>query len=125
MLRIKTLLAKSSVANSLKAFAKVMKVLFIVSVCVVTMADIANATEMSAEQTNMKLQPENTANEKFVVVRPGGNMAELCKSFCLDKESCVAIYYREGDNKYFFYNSYLFLLKDATGFNTTFKIWTK
>ncbi|NER36357.1 MAG: hypothetical protein F6J93_20645 [Oscillatoria sp. SIO1A7] len=100
-------------------------VLFLVGVSIVTMADVANATEMSAYEHDMKLAPLGTAKEEFVAVRPGGDMEELCESFCLDKETCAAIYYREGESRCYFYNSYGFSLKPATGYNTTFKIWTK
>jgi len=98
-------------------------VLFVVGVGFVTMADVANATEMSAYQENMKLNPLG-AKQEYVAVRPGGDIEAQCESYCLDNPLCVAIYYREGESKCYYYSSYGFSLYNATGYGSTFKIWT-
>lgn len=100
-------------------------VLCVVGVGFVTMADVANATEMSAYEQDMKLDPLGAAKEEYVAVRPGGNLPVQCESYCLDNPLCVAIYYREGESKCYYYSSYGFSLENATGYGTTFKIWTE
>lgn len=45
---------------------KVLKIPVVVEVCVVTMADVANATEMPAYERDMMLSPLETTKEEFV-----------------------------------------------------------
>ncbi len=122
---IKGLFTNGEVLKAFKKLTKILTVLFIVGTCVMTMADVSYATEMSAYEKSMKLAPLGTAREDFVAVRPGGNLAEQCERFCLSENTCVAIYYREGESRCYYYKNYGFSLKDATGYNTTFKIWTE
>ena len=122
---IKGLFTNSQVLKAFKQLTKILTVLLIVGICSMTMADVSYATEMSAYEHDMKLAPLGTAPEEFVAVRPGSDLARQCETFCLDKQTCVAIYYREGESRCYYYNNYGFSLKSATGYNATFKIWTK
>ncbi|MBP0022161.1 MAG: hypothetical protein J7647_31970 [Cyanobacteria bacterium SBLK] len=122
--KIKRFFANGEAAKTFRELAKTLKILFVVGVCVVMMAGVANATEMSKYEGDMKLAPLGTAPEEFVAVRPGGNIKAQCQSFCIEKQSCVAIYFREGESRCYYYNNYGFSLKSATGYDTTFKIWT-
>ncbi|WP_293069079.1 hypothetical protein [Okeania sp. SIO2B3] len=81
---------------------------------------------MSAYEEDIKLEALGTASEDFVAVQQGRDLAKQCQSFCLKKQECVAIYYDEGTPaRCYYYRNYGFSLKNATGSNTTFKIWTK
>ena len=109
-----------------KILAVLVLVLCLVGVSFVTMADVANAAEMSAYEKNIRLNPIGTVGEDFVAVYPGGDLAEQCKKFCLKKQECVAIYFSEyTPARCYYYRHYGFILVDATGDNTSFKIWTE
>jgi len=108
-----------------KILATLVLVLFVVGVSFVTMADVANATEMSAYEKNIKLDPLGTAPEDMVPVQPGGDLAKQCTTYCLRNQECVAIYFREDTPaRCYYYRNYGFSLVDERGYNTSFKIWT-
>jgi len=123
---IKGIFTNSQVLKAFKKLTKILTVLLIVGTCVMAMADASYATEMSAYEKSVRLNPIGTLGEDFVAVRPGGDLAEQCSRFCLEKETCVAIYYSEDTPaRCYYYRHYGFSLIDASGYNTTFKIWTK
>jgi len=109
-----------------KILTTLVLVLCIVGVSLVTIADPANAAEMSAYEKNIRLNPIGTVGEDFVAVQPGGDLAYQCQKFCQKKQECVAIYFSEDTPaRCYYYRHYGFILVDATGYNTSFKIWTE
>ena len=122
--RIEQQLAGNGATRVFRTFAQALKTLFIVGVFLVTMAGVANATEMSSYESGVRLSPLGTAPEEFVAVQPGRDLARQCSSFCLEKQTCVAIYYSDDTPaRCYYYNSYGFSLRPVRGYNTTFKIW--